>query len=131
MPATPVFHLRKGMFALNPEGLGSQKLAGSPLNIKVPIPNKVLYPEAVRSVPGMVPPAVWLPYNKAGRSGTDLVVSDRGGKFGPFDGQLLVAEFTDAKINRAYLEKIDGEYQGAVFPFLNGLAYGLVPPSFR
>lgn len=130
VPATPVFHLRKGMFALNPEGLGSQKLPGSPLNITIPIPNKVPYPEAVRSVPGMVPPAVWLPYNKAGRSGTDLVVSDQGGKFGPFDGQLLVAEFTDAKINRAYLEKVDGEYQGAVFPFLGGFASGIVRLSF-
>ena len=130
VPATPVFHLRKGIFALNPEGLGSQKLPGSPLNITVPIPNKVPYPEAVRTVPSMVPPAAWLPYNKSGRSGTDIVVCDQNGKFGAFDGQLLIAEFTDAKINRLFLEKVEGEYQGAVFPFLQGFASGIVRLSF-
>jgi hypothetical protein len=74
----------------------------------------------------MRPPAVWLPYNKMGRSGTDLVLCDAGGRFGPFDGQLLVAEFTDAKIGRVFLEKVGGEYQGAAFPFLSGFASGIV-----
>lgn len=130
VPATPVFHLRKGIFALNPEGIDSQNLPGSPLKLAAPVPNKVPYPEALRAVPQMVPPAVWLPYNKAGRSGTDITVCNAGGRFGPFDGQLLIAEFTDAKINRAYLEKVEGEYQGAVFPFLGGFASGIVRLSF-
>lgn len=129
VPATPVFHLRKGIFTLNPEGLDSQKLPGSPLSMAQP-PNKVPYPEAIKAVPRMVPPAVWLPYNKAGRSGTDIALCDAGGKFGPFDGQLLIAEFTDAKINRVFLEKVDGEYQGAAFPFLGGFASGIVRLSF-
>ncbi len=130
VPATPVFHLRKGVFALNPEGIDSQKLPGSPLKLTTPVPNKVPYPEALNAVPQMVPPALWLPYNKAGRSGTDIVAIDVGGRFGPFDGQLLVAEFTDAKLHRAFLEKVDGEYQGAVFPFLGGFASGIVRLSF-
>lgn len=130
VPATPVFHLRKGIFALNPEGLDSQNLPGSPLHIEVPIPNKVPYPEAIRTVPQMVPPAVWLPYNKVGRSGTDIALCDQQGKFGPFDGQLLIAEFTDAKVSRVCLEKVDGEYQGAAFPFLGGFASGIVRLSF-
>ena len=74
----------------------------------------------------MAPPAVWLPYNKMGRSGTDLVVCADDGKFGPFGGQLFVGEFTDAKVARVFLEKIDGEYQGAAFPFLSGFASGVV-----
>jgi hypothetical protein len=126
VPATPVFHLRKGIFMLNPEGLGSQKLPASPLKMMEKLPSGLLYPEALKAVPEMVPPAVWLPYNKAGRSGTDLVLCDAGGKFGPYDGQMLVAEFTDAKINRVFLEKVGGEYQGAVFPFLKGFASGIV-----
>jgi len=126
VPATPVFHLRKGIFTLNPEGLDSQKRPESPLHMATPVPNKVPYPEAIKTVPQMVPPAVWLPYNKMGRSGTDLVLCDAGGKFGPFEGQLLVAEFTDAKIGRVFLEKIGGEYQGAAFPFLDGFASGIV-----
>ena len=130
VPATPVFHLQKGTFALNPEGIDSQNLPGSPLKLAAAVPNKVPYPEALAAVKEMRPPAVWLPYNKIGRSGTDLVVMDEAGKFGPFDGQMLVAEFTDAKINRAFLEKVDGQYQGAVFPFLKGFASGIVRLSF-
>jgi len=130
VPATPVFHLQKGAFALNPEGIGSQTLPGSPLKLSAEVPNKVPYPEALAAVKEMRPPAVWLPYNKIGRSGTDLAVVNAGGKFGPFDGQMLVAEFTDAKISRAFLEKVDGAYQGAVFPFLKGFASGIVRLSF-
>ncbi len=130
VPATPVFHLRKGIFALNPEGIDSQKLPESPLKVATPVPNKVPYPEAVRSVLQMVPPAVWLPYNKVGRSGTDIALCDQQGKFGPYDGQLLIAEFTDAKINRVFLEKVDGEYQGAAFPFLDAFASGIVRLAF-
>ncbi len=126
VPATPVYHLRAGAFFLNPEGIGSQKQSGAPLQILEPIPSKVPYPEAVAALPQMRPPAVWLPYNKMGRSGTDLAVCDAGGKFGPFDGQMLVAEFTDAKIQRVFLEKVEGEYQGAAFPFLEGFASGIV-----
>ncbi len=126
VPATPVFHLRKGIFALNPEGIDAQNLPGSPLKVATSLPNKVPYPEALRAVPQMVPPAAWLPYNKVGRSGTDIALCDAGGKFGPFDGQLLIAEFTDAKINRVFLEKVGGEYQGAAFPFLSGFASGIV-----
>ena len=78
----------------------------------------------------MRPPAVWLPYNKVGRSGTDLVTCDAGGKFGPFDGQMFVAEFTDAKVSRVFMEKVDGEYQGACFPFVGGFASGIVRLAF-
>jgi hypothetical protein len=130
IPTTPIYHLRQGAFFLNQEGIGSQRLPGSPLQLAAKLPNKVPYPEALRAVPQMRPPAVWLPYNKVGRSGTDLAVCNAGGKFGPFDGQMLVAEFTDAKISRVFLEKVDGEYQGAAFPFIGGLASGVVRLRF-
>ncbi len=126
VPATPIYHLRKGAFFLNPEGIASQTLPESPLKLSAKVPQKVPYPDAVHALPEMCPPAVWLPYYKMGRSGTDLAVCDAGGKFGPFDGQLMVAEFTDAKVNRVFLEKVEGEYQGAAFPFLKGFASGIV-----
>ncbi len=124
--STPIYHLRNGAFFLNPEGIASQDLPGSPLKLSAKVPEKIPYPEAVRALPEMRPPAVWLPYNKMGRSGTDLAVCNGGGKFGPFDGQMMVAEFTDAKVSRVFLEKVDGEYQGAAFPFLSGFASGIV-----
>ncbi|MFA6544519.1 MAG: hypothetical protein WCS99_08850 [Limisphaerales bacterium] len=130
VPATPIYHMRRGVFFLNQEGIGSQDLPGSPLKLPASLPDKVPYPEAVRVVPQMRPPAVWLPYTKMGRSGTDLDVCNAGGKFGPFDGQMFVAEFTDAKVSRVFMEKVDGEYQGAAFPFLAGFASGLVRLQF-
>jgi hypothetical protein len=130
IPSTPLYHLRKGVFFLNPEGIASQNRPESPLKLSVPIPNKVPYPEAIRTLPEMAPPAVWLPYNKMGRSGTDLVVCEQAGKFGPFDGQMLVGEFTDAKVSRVFLEEVEGQYQGAAFPFISGFASGVVRLAF-
>ena len=130
VPSTPIYHLQSGAFFLNPEGLASQTRPESPVRLSAPVPNKVPYPDAIRAVPEMRPPAVWLPYNKMGRSGTDLAVCDQGGKFGPFDGQFFVGEFTDAKVSRVFLEKVGGEYQGAAFPFLSGLASGVVRVLF-
>ncbi len=121
MPATPISHLRPGAFFGNPTGLASQELPNSQVNITAEIPNGVLYPEAIEQMPELVPPAVWLPYNKVGRSATDIQVIDQHGAFGPFDGQLLVGEFTNAEVNRVFLEKVGGEYQGACFRFLDRL----------
>jgi len=118
VPSTPIHHLRKGAFFGNPQGLGSQNLTDSPLRVLNPIPNRVPFPEALETLPQLVPPAVWLPYNKMGRSATDLLLCESDGAFGPFDGQLLVGEFTNSAVNRVFLEKVGGEYQGACFPFL-------------
>lgn len=120
VPATPVYHLRPGVFYGNQEALATHDLPGAPFKLTRVPPANVPYPEALAASPEFVPPAVWLPYHKMGRSGTDLRVIDADGAFGPFDGQLLVGEFTNAGINRVFLEKVGGEYQGACFPFLDG-----------
>lgn len=120
VPATPIYHLRRGVFYGNQEALATRNLPGSPVEMAKPPPSNVPYPQALRSTPAFVPPAVWLPYNKVGRSATDLELIDCDGKFGPFDGQFLVGEFTNSGINRVFLEKVGGEYQGACFPFMEG-----------
>ncbi|MDA0350011.1 MAG: hypothetical protein O3C43_22175 [Verrucomicrobia bacterium] len=119
MPTTPIHHLRKGVFYGNPDGMASQKLPGSPIHMDLELPEQILYPEALGQIPTLVPPAVWLPYNKVGRSATDIQVIDQQGRFGPFDGQLLIGEFTNVEVNRVFLEKVGGEYQGACFRFLD------------
>lgn len=130
VPATPIHHLRRGVFFTNPEGIASQSRPESPLQLSAEVPENLPYPEALARLPEMVPPAVWLPYNKMGRSATDIQVIDQEGRFGPFDGQLLVGEFTNAGINRVFLEKVDGEYQGACFPFLSGFPAAVVSLAF-
>jgi len=130
IPATPVYHLRPGVFYGNQESLASLKSPEAPFQMTVvPKPNQP-YPKALEESPEFVPPAVWLPYNKMGRSATDIQVIDQGGKFGPFDGQLLVGEFTNAAVNRVFLEKVGGEYQGACFPFLGGFPAAVVRLCF-
>ena len=130
VPATPIHHLRRGVFFTNPEGIASQDLPNSPLKLSAPVPENVPYPEALKKLPEMAAASVWLPYNKMGRSATDIQVIDQKGKFGPFDGQLLVGEFTNSAVNRVFLEKVDGEYQGACFPFLSGFPAAVVRLAF-
>ena len=130
VPATPIHHLQKGAFFTNPEGIASQDLPGSPLKMDPNIADGVPYPEAVQRNTAMQPAAVWLPYNKMGRSGTDIVMIPEDGSFGPFGGQLLVGEFTNSAINRVFLEKVDGQYQGACFPFLDGFPAAVVRLAF-
>jgi hypothetical protein len=61
--------------------------------------------------------AVWVPYGWA-RSINGVAYDNTGGKFGPFAGQFFLAELMfGGAIIRADLEKVNGEYQGACFPF--------------
>ncbi len=63
------------------------------------------------------PATVWVPYNWA-RSINGIAWENTGGKFGPFTGQLFMAELMNGgAILRANVEKVNGVYQGACFPF--------------
>jgi len=119
-------HMRAGAFFHHPEALASMNLPGSPISGITSIPNGLPLPEAVKRIPHLKPPAVWFPYKKVGQSATDIVLDNSHGRFGPFDGQLFVGEFTLASINRVFLEKVGGEYQGACFPFREGLASAVI-----
>jgi cytochrome c551/c552 len=60
---------------------------------------------------------VWVPYAWA-RSINGVAYDDTGGKFGPFAGQLFMAELMyGGAIVRANVEEVNGVYQGACFPF--------------
>jgi hypothetical protein len=62
-------------------------------------------------------PTVWVPYGWA-RSINGVTYDNTGGKFGPFAGQFFLAELMfGGAIVRANVEKVNGEYQGACFPF--------------
>jgi len=110
-------HMREGAFFHHAEALASMGLEGSTIHGVKQVPSGLPYPDAMRQFPQLQPPAVWFPYEKAGQSATDIMLDESGGKFGPFAGQLFVGEFTQASINRVFLEKVGGEYQGACFPF--------------
>jgi glucose/arabinose dehydrogenase len=73
--------------------------------------------------PDFTPPAVWFPYAWVrSASGIATIAAER---FGPFRGQMLVGEFQNASVVRVALEKVNGQWQGAVFPFVKGFASGV------
>lgn len=84
-------------------------------------------------IPQLMPPAVLFPYKKMGQSAAGIACDTSGGKFGPFKDQLFVADLTFSTVMRCYLEKVDGRYQGACFPFREGIGSGalslLMTPS--
>lgn len=115
-------HLRQGAFYHHAESLASMNLPGSTIHNVKEVPDGLPLPDALKKMPQLKPPAIWFPYKKMGQSTTDIVLDASGGKFGPFDGQLFIGEFTQAGMQRVFLEKVDGEYQGACFPFRSGFA---------
>lgn len=119
-------HMRPGAFFHHPEALASMSLPGSPIKDIKNVPSGLPLPEALKRFPQLKPPAVWFPYKKVGQSATDIMLDDSGGKFGPFDGQLFIGEFTLSSMSRVFLEKVDGEYQGACFPFREGFASAVI-----
>jgi glucose/arabinose dehydrogenase len=64
--------------------------------------------------------AIWIPYDWS-RSAGDMASDESGGKFGPFAGQLFLAEMTNGRVLRAELEELDGVTQGVVHPFQSGV----------
>jgi hypothetical protein len=77
-------------------------------------------------IPQYVPPAITFPYKKMGQQAMAVMPDNSGGKFGPFAGQFFVADYTLSIVMRADLEKVNGVYKGASFPFRQGFATGLI-----
>lgn len=65
-------------------------------------------------------PAIQFPQNDMAGSVAQPLFDATGGKFGPYTGQLFLAEWTYPRILRADLEKVGGQYQGACFLFIDG-----------
>ncbi|MFF8096292.1 ricin-type beta-trefoil lectin domain protein [Streptomyces sp. NPDC016675] len=66
-------------------------------------------------------PVLWLPQNEIANSpSTPLLLED-----GPFAGQMLFGDVTYGGVQRGFLEKVGGEYQGAVFRLTQGLEAGV------
>lgn len=70
--------------------------------------------------------AIWLPYESS-RSTSGPVHDLTGGHFGPFADQLFLGDVgygANPGIMRVALEKVNGEYQGACFRFVDGQPQG-------
>ncbi len=99
IPANKLIHVKKGDYHGMPWGL----------------------PDSLSELPPITPPAIWLPEDEIGNSPSEPILMQDG----PYKGQMLHGDVTHGGIKRDFLEKINGEYQGAVFRFSQGLEAGV------
>jgi glucose/arabinose dehydrogenase len=120
-------HLKPGAFMGHPDGNKwyAEKAAADAMGSQPESPKSGsrMMVEAKR-IPQLEPPAVYFPYNKMGQSASGIVCDNTAGKFGPFANQLFVGDQTHSTVMRVYLEKVQGHYQGACFPFRSGFGSG-------
>jgi azurin/glucose/arabinose dehydrogenase len=122
-----ISHVEKGDFMGNPMGLKWSGEPGSPVTLTksdIPDTGEPKF-EVAKRVPHLKTPAVWFPHTIMGISTSAILVDSTRGAFGPFAGQLFVGDQGQSKIMRVFLEKVNGVYQGAVFPFREGFASGV------
>ena len=123
-------HLKPGGFMGHPISFGGYEHA--PNMGPVPVePNTPSRMEVERKrVKQLVPYAVVFPYKKMGRSISGFVVDRSGGKFGPFENQIFIGDYTLSIVMRATMEEVNGVWQGACYPFLEGLSTGILNVQF-
>ena len=122
-------HLKPGGFLGHPASYNWYPYTA---DLKAPVkPNSQsrLHLERAR-VPELVPPAVRFPYIKMGRSISGFRLDTTGGKFGPFGGQFFLGDYTLSILLRATTEQVNGVWQGACYPFREGLATGIMNVEF-
>ncbi len=107
---SPLHHITQDAFHGHPGSLNWDETFGQD---PVEVPIKVLAERRKM-------PAIQFPQNDMGGSVSQPLFDTTGGKFGPYSGQLFVAEWTYRRILRADLEKVGGVYQGACFIFIEG-----------
>ena len=120
-------HVELGDFVGNPEGLKWTGEPGSPLSLKpedINVSDGYTIYDYSKVQPELKPPSVWFPHTIMGISTSDIALI--GNEFGPFEGQLLVGDQGHSKVMRVYQEKVNGVYQGACFPFVDGFSSGVL-----
>lgn len=123
-----ITQVEKGDFTGHPQGLKWADEPGSPIHhLRFPMFKDsmgTMY-EFAKSHPELKLPSVWFPQGIMGTSTSGLINIDPQ-DFGPFSGQLLVGDEGQSKIMRVFLEKVNGAYQGACFPFREGFSSGVL-----
>src|SRR5690606_24342271 len=145
-----LWHVEKGDSTGHPAGVRWTDLPNSPLKLTTEEFNAVVDPMQVRNgqgrciqpenvegepfimtfegnekLPDLKLPAVWFPYGIHGISTSEPIKIPEG-HLGPFAGQILVGDQGQSKIMRVFLEKGNGEYQGASIDFRSGFQSGVL-----
>ncbi len=67
------------------------------------------------------PPAIYFPYIESAMSPTQPLLLSHG----PYKGQFIIGDIFYGNIHRAALEKVEGDWQGALFHFSAGQSAGI------
>jgi azurin/glucose/arabinose dehydrogenase len=123
-----ITHIESGDFLGHPAGLAWSKLPGSTVKVRPENVSDFEQPMHVvaQNLPGLKPPAVWLPHTILGISNSGMIEDLSGGKFGPFAGQFYVGDQGQSKLIRVSLEKVAGVWQGAAYSFREGFDSGIL-----
>lgn len=121
-------HLSPGKFVGHPGGNKWYEIAAAVMGKqpKEPESGSRFIVEAGK-IPEFEPPTILFPYKKMGQSASGVACDNTAGKFGPFAGQMFVGDQSASTVMRCYLERVNGRYQGACFPFREGFASGTLP----
>ncbi|MFT5467291.1 MAG: hypothetical protein ACI8UO_002395 [Verrucomicrobiales bacterium] len=123
-------HLKPGGFMGHPVSFNWYDFAPNMGSVPVE-PNSPSRLEIERErVKELVPYAVVFPFRRMGRSISGFVVDETDGKFGPFGGQIFVGDYTLSIVMRATMEEVNGVWQGACYPFREGLSTGILNCHF-
>lgn len=122
-------HLKPGGFLGHPASFNWYPFAPGMTVPVLPDSGSRLHLER-RRVKELVPPAVRFPYIRMGRSISGFRVNQTGGRFGPFENQIFLGDYTLSIILRATTELVNGVWQGACYPFREGLATGIMNVEF-
>ncbi|WP_246037044.1 DUF7133 domain-containing protein [Thalassotalea litorea] len=75
-------------------------------------------------------PVVWIPHIEVSNSPGNPEWDQSQGKFGPFAGQIFIGDQTQSNVFRVLLDKVNGQYQGAVINFMNKFQSGNIRAEF-
>lgn len=145
-----IWKVEKGDFTVHPGGLRWADMPGSPVDLAIENVHEYIDPrfdkdaqgrhvkpenrvedeivtmaDMEEKIPGLKLPAVWLPHGILGISNSEMVKIPEG-TFGPFEKQILVGDQGQSKIMRVFMEKVDGQYQGAAMDFRSGFQSGVL-----
>ncbi len=73
---------------------------------------------------------IYFPHNIVANSPGNPSFDSTNGQFGPFSGQILVGDQALSNISRVTLEQVNGQWQGAVMPFIDNLKSGAMRLTF-
>ena len=154
MGSGALWKVEKGDFMGHPAGLAWSGMPNSPVKLTTDQFNSKIDPRKVKNdkgryikpenvvnesfktlfdmkkeFPELRLPAVWLPYGILGISNSEPITIPKG-HFGPFEGQTLVGDQGMSILSRVFLEKVNGEFQGASFMFRSGFRSGVMRMSW-